>query len=106
MHVFACHKVIGAPCTDVLYTNAASQMFSAILYLSQFPVYDHVKHSILNRRWLEEGLPLHFISAMAAGLAAAVAANPSDIIKTRIMNQKSTGKELLIGYTINVLDIR
>ena len=69
--------------------------------LFQFPVYDHTKHSILNRCWMEEGLLLHFISSMAAGFAAAVAANPSDIVKTRIMNQKPSGEYQLLSLVQN-----
>jgi len=57
----------------------------------QFPVYDHTKHTILNHGWMVEGLPLHFVSSMSAGLSAAIAANPADIVKTRIMNQKAKG---------------
>ncbi|XP_067943891.1 mitochondrial substrate carrier family protein ucpB-like [Watersipora subatra] len=58
-----------------------------ILTATQIPTYDHVKHTLLNHAIMEEGVPLHIVSSMAAGLMCAITTSPVDTIKTRIMNQ-------------------
>ncbi|XP_067937520.1 mitochondrial substrate carrier family protein ucpB-like [Watersipora subatra] len=74
-----------------LYTGATPNVIRAICLTSmQFPVYDHTKHLLLNHNLLSEGLLLHFLSSLTAGLASAVVSNPVDIVKTRIMNQRAS----------------
>ena len=62
----------------------------------QIPAYDHTKHTILNAGWLEEGVPLHVVSSMVAGLMTAFTTSPIDVIKTRMMNQKGKSKQFRI----------
>ena len=57
----------------------------------QIPSYDHAKHTILNAELMKEGPALHVISSMIAGFMTALTTSPVDVIKTRIMNQKSHG---------------
>ena len=64
---------------------------AAIISATQVPTYDHTKHLLLNRGLFHEGLPLHVCSSMIAGFMAAVTSSPVDVIKTRIMNQKTAG---------------
>ena len=73
-----------------------------IFVILQFPVYDHTKHLLLNHNILQEGFLLHFLSSLTAGLASAVASNPVDIVKTRIMNQRSSGALREREYIFNV----
>lgn len=58
----------------------------------QIPSYDHAKHTILNAELMKEGPALHVISSMIAGFMTALTTSPVDVIKTRIMNQKSHGE--------------
>ena len=46
-------------------------------------VYDAVKDAILTGGYLAEGIPLHFTSAVVAGVTATFVASPVDVIKTR-----------------------
>ena len=58
----------------------------------QIPVYDHVKHTILNNGLMTEGVRLHIFSSMVAGFVTALTTSPVDVVKTRIMNQKAKGQ--------------
>ena len=60
---------------------------AAILTSSQLGSYDVIKNNVLIHYFhMEDGLALHFYSAMIAGLATTTATNPVDIIKTRYMS--------------------
>ena len=61
---------------------------AAVVTATQIPSYDHTKHTLLNKGYLHEGLRLHLVSSMVAGLTCAIVTSPIDVIKTRIMNQK------------------
>jgi hypothetical protein len=49
----------------------------------QVGTYDHCKRFILAERWLQEGFAAHCAASMVAGLVAAVATSPVDVLKTR-----------------------
>lgn len=55
---------------------------------SQLASYDQIKESILERGLMKDGLGTHVTASFAAGFVAAVASNPVDVIKTRVMNMK------------------
>ncbi|PON84768.1 Mitochondrial brown fat uncoupling protein [Trema orientale] len=55
---------------------------------SQLASYDQIKETILERGVMKDGLGTHITSSFAAGFVAAVASNPVDVIKTRVMNMK------------------
>ncbi|KAL0909308.1 hypothetical protein M5K25_020161 [Dendrobium thyrsiflorum] len=59
-----------------------------IVTASQLATYDQAKEAILGRRLLPDGLPTHVAASFAAGLVAAVASNPVDVVKTRVMNMR------------------
>lgn len=65
---------------------------AAIISASQIPSYDHTKHTLLNNNYMHEGLRLHFVSSMVAGLVCATVTSPVDVIKTRVMNQRVKGR--------------
>ncbi|KAG1327611.1 Mitochondrial uncoupling protein 5 [Cocos nucifera] len=50
--------------------------------------YDQAKEAILARGVMEDGLGTHATASFAAGLVAAMASNPVDVVKTRMMNMK------------------
>ncbi|CAI9111125.1 OLC1v1011267C1 [Oldenlandia corymbosa var. corymbosa] len=55
---------------------------------SQLASYDQIKESILETHVMKDGLGTHVTASFAAGFVAAVASNPVDVIKTRVMNMK------------------
>ncbi|GAB4847227.1 Mitochondrial uncoupling protein 5 [Ancistrocladus abbreviatus] len=55
---------------------------------SQLASYDQFKETILEKGWMKDGLGTHVTASFAAGFVAAVASNPVDVIKTRVMNMK------------------
>ncbi|PKU86850.1 mitochondrial uncoupling protein 5-like [Dendrobium catenatum] len=59
-----------------------------IVTASQLATYDEAKEAIIGRRLLPDGLPTHVAASFAAGLVAAVASNPVDVVKTRVMNMR------------------
>ncbi len=61
---------------------------AAIVTAAQIPSYDHTKHTLLNKGIMHEGIRIHLVCSMVAGLVCATVTSPVDVIKTRIMNQK------------------
>ncbi|XP_061336812.1 mitochondrial uncoupling protein 5-like [Gastrolobium bilobum] len=55
---------------------------------SQLASYDQFKEMILEKGVMKDGLGTHVSASFAAGFVAAVASNPVDVIKTRVMNMK------------------
>lgn len=55
---------------------------------SQLASYDQFKETILEKGLMKDGLGTHVTASFAAGFVAAVASNPVDVIKTRVMNMK------------------
>lgn len=55
---------------------------------SQLASYDQIKETILEKGIMKDGLGTHVAASFAAGFVAAVASNPVDVIKTRVMNMK------------------
>ena len=52
--------------------------------------YDHTK-TVSKRHGVAEGLPLHIGAALLSGLAATVACNPADVVKSQVMSARSAG---------------
>ncbi|XP_022766418.1 mitochondrial uncoupling protein 5-like [Durio zibethinus] len=59
-----------------------------IVTASQLATYDQIKEAILENGVMEDGMRTHVVASFAAGVVAAVASNPVDVIKTRMMNMK------------------
>lgn len=59
-----------------------------IVTASQLASYDQIKESILEKGLMRDGLGTHVTASFAAGFVAAVASNPVDVIKTRVMNMR------------------
>ncbi|KAE9596977.1 hypothetical protein Lal_00008009 [Lupinus albus] len=55
---------------------------------SQLASYDQFKEMILEKGLMRDGLGTHVTASFAAGFVAAVATNPVDVIKTRVMNMR------------------
>ncbi|KAL3514257.1 hypothetical protein ACH5RR_026974 [Cinchona calisaya] len=59
-----------------------------IVTASQLASYDQIKEAILDHGTMSDGIGTHVTASFAAGFVAAVASNPVDVIKTRVMNMK------------------
>ena len=60
-----------------------------IVTASQLATYDQAKEAILARRGPgADGLATHVAASFTAGIVAAAASNPVDVVKTRMMNMK------------------
>jgi hypothetical protein len=57
-----------------------------LLNATKLATYDHIKHSLINYKLLEDGYECHFVASVCAGFCIAVVTAPVDIIKTRIMS--------------------
>jgi hypothetical protein len=63
---------------------------SAILTSSQLGAYDSIKHNLLLQKFkMKEGLTVHLVSSLLAGLCTTTATIPFDVIKTRYMSDNS-----------------
>ncbi|KAK4046521.1 hypothetical protein OIO90_006533 [Microbotryomycetes sp. JL221] len=70
-----------------LFRGVGPNVARAILMnASQLATYDVFKTGLLQTRWMEDGLPLHFTSSFLAGTVATTICAPFDVIKSRIMN--------------------
>lgn len=68
-----------------------------VLTAAQLPSYDHMKETLLHRTPLQEGVAVHMICSMFAGLTAATASSPLDVMKTQIMNETKLGGRNVMG---------
>ncbi|XP_010520757.1 PREDICTED: mitochondrial uncoupling protein 4 [Tarenaya hassleriana] len=57
-----------------------------IVTAAQLASYDQIKEAILEKGLMGDGLGTHVAASFAAGFVAAVASNPVDVVKTRVMN--------------------
>ncbi|KFQ17895.1 Kidney mitochondrial carrier protein 1, partial [Merops nubicus] len=62
---------------------------AAIVVGVELPVYDLAKKHIIMSGFLGDTVYTHFLSSFTCGLAGALASNPIDVVRTRMMNQGS-----------------
>ena len=58
----------------------------SLVNCTEIVVYDYIKSYTLYKNWMEDGVPLHFVSAIGAGFITVMVASPVDVVKTRYMN--------------------
>ncbi|XP_037125918.1 brain mitochondrial carrier protein 1 isoform X3 [Syngnathus acus] len=61
---------------------------AAIVVGVELPVYDITKKHLLRSGVMGDTILTHFISSFTCGLAGALASNPVDVVRTRMMNQR------------------
>lgn len=59
---------------------------SCILNMVQLSSYTHIKHSVIEKRIMNDNLGCHLFSSFISGILSAFACCPSDVIKTRIQS--------------------
>ncbi|OMO57654.1 Mitochondrial brown fat uncoupling protein [Corchorus olitorius] len=75
-----------------------------IVAASQLATYDQIKETILEKGVMQDGMRTHVAASIAAGIVAAIASNPVDVIKTRVINMKvEVGKAPLYNGAIDCL---
>ncbi|KAM3827779.1 brain mitochondrial carrier protein 1 isoform 2-T2 [Vipera latastei] len=62
---------------------------AAIVVGVELPVYDFTKKHLILSGLMGDTILTHFISSFTCGLAGAVASNPVDVVRTRMMNQRA-----------------
>jgi len=62
-----------------------------VLSVSQICSYDQAKQVLKRRGLIQEGVGLHFVASMFAGLVCSITSNPVDVVKVRLMND--SGRE-------------
>jgi len=70
------------------YNTSPTVQRACILTGTQIPSYDHSKHMLLE--WVghdRDGLLVHFVCSMFAGLVCSTSTSPVDVVKSRMMNQ-------------------
>ncbi|KAH9467212.1 hypothetical protein Pst134EB_002235 [Puccinia striiformis f. sp. tritici] len=59
---------------------------SILMNASQLATYDSIKEGLVNTKFFNEGLWLHFCASSMAGAIATTICSPFDVVKSRIMN--------------------
>ncbi|XP_021231392.1 kidney mitochondrial carrier protein 1 [Numida meleagris] len=62
---------------------------AALVVGVELPVYDFTKKQIITSGYMGDTVYTHFLSSFTCGLAGALASNPIDVVRTRMMNQSS-----------------
>ncbi|XP_037678194.1 brain mitochondrial carrier protein 1 isoform X2 [Choloepus didactylus] len=62
---------------------------AAIIVGVELPVYDITKKHLILSGLMGDTILTHFISSFTCGLAGALASNPVDVVRTRMMNQRA-----------------
>ena len=66
---------------------SATIIRAAILNATKLAAYDETKYMLKRNKIMEEGMGLHFVASMFAGVMVAATTSPVDLLRTRIMNQ-------------------
>ncbi|NXE29421.1 UCP5 protein, partial [Ardeotis kori] len=62
---------------------------AAIVVGVELPVYDITKKHLILSGLMGDTILAHFVSSFTCGLAGAIASNPVDVVRTRMMNQRA-----------------
>ncbi|XP_067404584.1 brain mitochondrial carrier protein 1 isoform X2 [Emydura macquarii macquarii] len=62
---------------------------AAIVVGVELPVYDITKKHLILSGLMRDTILAHFVSSFTCGLAGAIASNPVDVVRTRMMNQRA-----------------
>ncbi|XP_028671806.1 brain mitochondrial carrier protein 1 [Erpetoichthys calabaricus] len=77
---------------------------AAIVVGVELPVYDITKKHLILSGLMGDTVYTHFISSFTCGLAGALASNPVDVVRTRMMNQRViAGNQVIYKGTLDGL---
>ncbi|KAI8074292.1 mitochondrial carrier domain-containing protein [Gilbertella persicaria] len=87
-----------------LFRGVGPNINRAILMTSsQCVSYDRFKAFFLGHHYLSEGIGLHLLSSMLAGLVATTACSPVDVIKTRMMSASGSESTLSAMHVMRTM---
>ncbi|KAI8619399.1 mitochondrial carrier domain-containing protein [Chytriomyces sp. MP71] len=69
----------------------ATAIRASLVTGAQLSSYDETKYVLKKYNFMEEGVSLHVVASVVAGLCATTAGAPADIIKTRLLSQQVGG---------------
>ncbi|XP_066872761.1 kidney mitochondrial carrier protein 1 isoform X2 [Kogia breviceps] len=72
---------------------------AAVVVGVELPVYDLTKKHLILSGLMGDTVYTHFLSSFTCGLAGALASNPIDVVRTRMMNQRVLRDGRCPGYT-------
>ena len=75
----------------------------SLVNCTEIVVYDYIKSYALYKNWMEDGVPLHFASALGAGFVTVMVASPVDVVKTRYMNSATGSYRNPIHCAVSLL---
>ncbi|MBN3322959.1 UCP5 protein, partial [Atractosteus spatula] len=76
---------------------------AAIVVGVELPVYDITKKHLILSGLMGDTIYTHFVSSFSCGLAGALASNPVDVVRTRMMNQRVLAGNHLYKGTLDGL---
>ncbi|XP_063088828.1 kidney mitochondrial carrier protein 1 isoform X2 [Cavia porcellus] len=85
--------------TDVLKGVSLTAQRAAIVVGVELPVYDITKKHLILSGLMGDTVYTHFLSSFTCGLVGALASNPVDVVRTRMMNQRVLRDGRCPGYT-------
>ena len=69
------------------YGVGVSMMRATSLGAVYLSIYDTIKHELINRQFMKDGVPCQFAASVVSGFFNTLATTPFDNMKTRIMNE-------------------
>lgn len=100
----ALYRIVKEEGAGTLMRGAIPTMGRAmVVNVAQLASYSQAKQLLLETKYFQEGIGLHFISSMISGLITTFASMPIDIAKTRIQNMKTINGKPEYSGTIDVL---
>ncbi|XP_066935047.1 dicarboxylate carrier UCP2-like isoform X2 [Clytia hemisphaerica] len=75
----------------------------SLVNCTEIVIYDYIKSYALYKNWMQDGVPLHFVSALGAGFITVMVASPVDVVKTRYMNSATGSYKNPIHCAVSLL---
>lgn len=83
-------RIVQEEGVTTLFRGAIPTMGRAmIVNMAQLATYSQAKQVILEQKWMNDNIMLHFTASMISGFVTTCASMPIDIAKTRIQNMKT-----------------
>uniref|UniRef100_A0A8C4NEP3 Uncharacterized protein n=1 Tax=Eptatretus burgeri TaxID=7764 RepID=A0A8C4NEP3_EPTBU len=74
---------------------------AAVVVGVELPVYDMIKKHLIASELMGDTVSTHFVASFSCGLAGAIASNPIDVVRTRMMNQRVIQGSFLYKSTLH-----
>uniref|UniRef100_UPI00358DE624 brain mitochondrial carrier protein 1-like n=1 Tax=Myxine glutinosa TaxID=7769 RepID=UPI00358DE624 len=74
---------------------------AAVVVGVELPVYDMIKKHLIASGVMGDTVSTHFVASFSCGLAGAIASNPIDVVRTRMMNQRVIQGSILYQSTLH-----